>query len=62
LDGLPKGQFRVKVFKDDLEYPSVQLEIKGNIKAAAVMNGQLFFELLDGNMIDPSKIIYLGGV
>jgi flagellar basal-body rod modification protein FlgD len=62
LDGLPKGQFRVKVFKDGLEYPNVQLGIKGSIKAAAVMNGQLLFELLDGSMMDPSKIIYLGGV
>jgi flagellar basal-body rod modification protein FlgD len=62
FDGLPKGQFRVKVFKDGLEYPNVQLGIKGSIKAAAVMNGQLLFELLDGSMIDPSKIIYLGGV
>jgi flagellar basal-body rod modification protein FlgD len=62
LDGLPRGQFQVKVFKDGLEYPNVQLGIKGNIKAAAVMNGQLLFELLDGSMIDPSKIIYLGGV
>jgi len=40
----------------------VELGIKGSIKAAAVMNGQLLFELLDGSMIDPSKIIYLGGV
>ncbi|NAZ06822.1 MAG: flagellar hook assembly protein FlgD [Thermocrinis sp.] len=62
LDGLPRGQFQVKVFKDGLEYPNVQLGIKGSIKAAAVMNGQLLFELLDGSMIDPSKIIYLGGV
>lgn len=62
LDGLPRGQFRVKVFKDGLEYPNVQLGIKGSIKAAAVMNGQLLFELSDGSMIDPSKIIYLGGV
>jgi flagellar basal-body rod modification protein FlgD len=62
LDGLPRGQFRVKVFKDGLEYPNVQLGIKGSIKAAAVMNGQLLFELLDGSMIDTSKIIYLGGV
>jgi flagellar basal-body rod modification protein FlgD len=62
LDGLPRGQFRVKVFKDGLEYPNVQLGIKGSIKAAAIMNGQLLFELLDGSMIDPSKIIYLGGV
>jgi flagellar basal-body rod modification protein FlgD len=62
LGGLPRGQFRVKVFKDGLEYPSVQLGIKGSIKAAAVMNGQLLFELSDGSMIDPSKIIYLGGV
>ena len=62
LDGLPKGQFRVKVFKDGLEYPNVQLGIKGSIKAAAIMGGQLLFELLDGSMIDPSKIIYLGGV
>jgi len=62
LDDLPRGQFQVKVFKDGLEYPNVQLGIKGSIKAAAVMNGQLIFELLDGSMIDPSKIIYLGGV
>jgi flagellar basal-body rod modification protein FlgD len=62
LEGLPKGQFQVKVFKDGLEYPNVQLGIKGSIKAAAIMNGQLLFELLDGSMIDPSKIIYLGGV
>jgi flagellar basal-body rod modification protein FlgD len=62
LDGLPRGQFRIKVFKDGLEYPNVQLGIKGGIKAAAIMNGQLLFELLDGSMIDPSKIIYLGGV
>jgi len=62
LDGLPRGQFQVKVFKDGLEYPNVQLGIKGSIKAAAIMDGQLLFELLDGSMIDPSKIIYLGGV
>jgi len=62
LDGLPRGQFQVKVLKDGLEYPNVQLGIKGSIKAAAIMNGQLLFELLDGSMIDPSKIIYLGGV
>ena len=62
LDGLPRGQFQVKVFKDGLEYPNVQLGIKGSIKAAAIMGGQLLFELLDGSMIDPSKIIYLGGV
>ncbi|MCI4459057.1 MAG: flagellar hook assembly protein FlgD [Thermocrinis sp.] len=62
LDGLPKGQFKVKVFKEGLEDPSVQLGIKDTIRAAAVMNGQLLFELLDGSMIDPSKIIYLGGV
>ena len=62
LDDLPRGQFQVKVFKDGLEYPNVQLGIKGSIKAAAIMGGQLLFELLDGSMIDPSKIIYLGGV
>jgi len=62
LDGLPRGQFQVKVFKDGLEYPNAQLGIKGSIKAAAIMNEQLLFELLDGSMIDPSKIIYLGGV
>jgi flagellar basal-body rod modification protein FlgD len=62
LEGLPRGQFQVKVFKDGLEYPNVQLGIKGSIKAAAIMGGQLLFELLDGSMIDPSKIIYLGGV
>ena len=62
LDGLPRGQFQVKVFKDGLEHSNVQLGIKGSIKAAAVMSGQLLFELLDGSMIDPSKIIYLGGV
>jgi flagellar basal-body rod modification protein FlgD len=62
LDGLPRGQFQVNVFKDGLEHSNVQLGIKGGIKAAAVMNGQLLFELLDGSMIDPSKIIYLGGV
>jgi len=62
LDGLPRGQFQVKVFKDGLEYPNVQLGIKGSIKAAAIMDGQLLFELLDGSMIDPSKIIYLGVV
>lgn len=62
LDGLPGGQFQVKVFKDGLEYPNVQLGIKGSIKAASIMGGQLLFELLDGSMIDPSKIIYLGGV
>jgi flagellar basal-body rod modification protein FlgD len=62
LDGLPKGQFQVKVFKDGLEHPNVQLGIKGSIKAAAIIGGQLLFELLDGSTIDPSKIIYLGGV
>jgi flagellar basal-body rod modification protein FlgD len=62
LDGLPRGQFQVRVFKDGLEHSKVQLGIKDNIKAAVVMNGQLLFELLDGSMIDPSKIIYLGGV
>ncbi|WP_448584144.1 flagellar hook assembly protein FlgD [Thermocrinis sp.] len=62
LDGLPRGQFKVKVYKDGLEYPYVQVGMRSVIKAAAVINGELFFELTDGSLLSPSKIIYIGGV
>ncbi len=62
LEDLPRGQFRVKVFKDGLEEPYVQVGMKDSIKAATILNGQLFLELSEGSMIDPSKIIYLGGI
>ncbi|WP_448588247.1 flagellar hook assembly protein FlgD [Thermocrinis sp.] len=62
LDGLPKGQFKVKVYKDGLEYPHVQIGMRGDVNAATVMNGDLLFELTDGSLISPSKIIYVGGV
>ncbi len=62
LDGLPRGQFKVKVYKDGLEYPYVQVGMRGVIKAAAVISGELLFELTDGSLLSPSKIIYIGGV
>ena len=61
LDGLPGGRFKVKVYKDGMEYPYVQVGLRGVIKAAAVINGELLFELTDGSLLSPSKIIYIGG-
>ena len=61
LDGLPGGQFKVKIYKDGMEYPYVQVGLRGVIKAAAVINGELLFELADGSLLSPSKIIYIGG-
>ena len=61
LDGFPGGQFKVKIYKDGMEYPYVQVGLRGVIKAAAVINGELLFELADGSLLSPSKIIYIGG-
>ena len=62
LSDLPSGKFEVKAYKDGLEYPHVQIGMKGTIKAAYVLNGEMLFEVSDGSLLDPAKIIYVGGV
>ena len=62
LSDLPKGQFTIKVFKEDLEVQNVSLGYAGTIKAVSVVNGELRLELERGELVSPSSIIYAGGV
>ncbi len=58
---LPKGQFTVKLYKDGLELSDVVLGVKDSIRSASVIRGELLFELASGLLVDPSKIIHVGG-
>ncbi len=62
LDGLPKGQFSIKIFKDGLSLDGVALGMMGKIKSVNISGGELLFELENGELVSPSKLIYAGGV
>ncbi len=61
VSDIPRGQYTVKIYKEGLEVNDVILGVKGNIKSATILNGNLAFELNDGSLIDPSRIVHMGG-
>ncbi len=58
---LPKGQFSVKVFKEDYEISGWQLGFKDKVQSAGIVNGDLMLDLLSGGQVSASQIIYTGG-
>jgi flagellar basal-body rod modification protein FlgD len=62
LSGLPKGQFQVQVVKNGLPAQGISLGYKSVIRSVSVVNGELLFELNNGELVSPSRLIYAGGV
>lgn len=62
LEGLPKGQFEVKLLKDGMALEGVSLGFKEKIRSVSVSGGELLFELERGEFVSPSRLIYAGGI
>ena len=60
ISDLPKGQFRVKLFKGDYEIPGWQLGFMDTVQSAGIVNGELLLDLLSGRQVSASQIIYTG--
>jgi len=61
VSDLPKGQFSVKILSGDNEITGWQLGFKDKINAVSILNGDLYLEISEGNLISSDKIIYVGG-
>lgn len=61
VSDLPKGQFTVKIFKDDYEIQGWQLGFRDSVRSAGIINGDLMLDLLSGRQVSASQIIYTGG-
>ncbi|MFN7065553.1 MAG: flagellar hook assembly protein FlgD [Aquificaceae bacterium] len=61
LEGLPKGQFEIRLMKGGVPLEGFSLGFQGKVKSVSVVKGELLFELENGEFISPSKIIYTGG-
>jgi len=60
ISDLPKGQFKVKLFKGDYELPGWQLGFMDTVRSAGIVNGELVLDLLSGRQVSASQIIYTG--
>jgi len=61
LRDLPKGQFSVQILKNSMPVDGLNLGVMGKIKSVSVSGGELFFELENGELVSPSRLIYAGG-
>ncbi len=62
LRDLPKGQFSVQILKNGMPVDGLNLGVMGKIKSVSVSGGELLFELENGELVSPSRLIYAGGV
>ncbi|MFN4319806.1 MAG: flagellar hook assembly protein FlgD [Aquificaceae bacterium] len=62
LSDLPKGQLDVKLFRNGLPLEGVSLGYLGKVKSVNVLSNELLFELESGELVSPSRLIYVGGV
>ncbi|QID33247.1 flagellar hook assembly protein FlgD [Pampinifervens florentissimum] len=61
LRDLPKGQFSVQILKNGMPVDGLNLGVMGKIKSVSVSGGELLFELENGELVSPSRLIYAGG-
>jgi flagellar basal-body rod modification protein FlgD len=62
ISGLPKGHFKVRVFKGDLEVTvGWELGYRDTVGAVGIVNGELMLDLVSGRQVSASQIIYSGG-
>ncbi len=62
LRDLPKGQFSVQILKNGMPVDGLNLGVMGKIKSVSVSGGELLFELENGELVSPSRLIYAGGI
>ncbi len=62
LRDLPKGQFSVQILKNGMPVDGLNLGVMGKIKSVIVSGGELLFELENGELVSPSRLIYAGGI
>lgn len=62
LSELPKGQFSIKLFKNGFPVDGVSLGFMSRVKSVSISGGELLFELENGELVSPSRLIYAGGV
>ena len=62
LRDLPKGQFSVQILKNGMPVDGINLGVMGKIKSVSVSGGELLFELENGELVSPSRLIYAGGI
>lgn len=62
IGDIPKGQFDIKLIKNGIPVEGVSLGYLGRVKSVNILNGELLFELENGELISPSRLIYAGGV
>ncbi len=61
LSDLQKGQFSVQILKNGMPVDGLNLGVMGKIKSVSVSGGELLFELENGELVSPSRLIYAGG-
>ncbi|WPM31942.1 flagellar hook capping FlgD N-terminal domain-containing protein [Hydrogenobacter sp. T-2] len=62
LSDLPKGHYSVQILKNGMPVDSLNLGVMGKIKSVSVSGGELLFELENGELVSPSRLIYAGGM
>jgi flagellar basal-body rod modification protein FlgD len=62
IGDLPKGQFTVKLTRQDTEVVGWQLGFLDKITAVGILEGELMFDLESGRKSSADAIIYAGGV
>lgn len=62
ISDLPRGQFDIKLINNGLPVEGVNLGYLGKVKSVNVLDGELLFELENGELVSPSRLIYAGGV
>ncbi len=60
ISDLPKGQFKVELFKGDTQLLNWKLGFKDTVQSAGIIDGELMLDLLSGRQISASRIIYAG--
>ncbi|MFN3598292.1 MAG: flagellar hook assembly protein FlgD [Aquificaceae bacterium] len=61
IEGLPRGQFEIRLMKNGIPLQDFSLGLQGKVKAVSIVNGEPLFELERGELVSPSKLIYAGG-
>lgn len=62
ISDLPRGQFDIKLINNGLPVEGVNLGYLAKVKSVNVLDGELLFELENGELVSPSRLIYAGGV
>ncbi len=62
IDDLPRGQFSIKLLKNGMPVDGINLGVMGRVKSVSISGNELLFELENGELVSPSRLIYAGGI